>query len=459
MVKTLRLLDLANEAKGITENIDSTLIVKGISTDSRKVKEGDLFIAIEGENFDGHDFVRQAFEKGCSGAVVHKDIKDIQGLPVVRVNNTLHALHEMARYYMSLFDIPRVAVTGSTGKTTTKEMIYKVLSQKYNVIKNIGNYNNHIGLALSVFQIEEDHEIAIFEMGMSGFGEIDLLASIVKPDIAVITNVGLSHIENLGSQENIFKAKLEVTNYFSDKNILIINQDDSFLNTVSERMRPYQVIGIGFGSASDGVISDVSNLGEKGVNFLLTFRNTSNGFKLNAIGKHNVYNASMAVVIGLLFDVHIDDIAKGISEFEGYNMRLNVEESKNGIKILNDAYNASPDSMKAAIDTLMTIEGRRHIAILSDMLEMGDYSEKYHLEVGKYAADSGVDQIISVGKNALFIAKGAGNMSGNNVCYYKANIDLINDLDVLIKPGDVVLVKGSRGMKMEEIVHSLKERG
>lgn len=458
-MKTLRLLDLANKAKGINENIDSALMVKGISTDSRKVKEGDLFIAIEGENFDGHDFVRQAFEKGCSGVVVHKDIKDIQGLPVIKVDNTLHALHEMARYYMSLFDIPRIAVTGSTGKTTTKEMIYKVLSQKYNVIKNIGNYNNHIGLPLSVFQIEEAHEIAVFEMGMSGFGEIDLLASIVRPDIAVITNVGLSHIENLGSQENILKAKLEVTNYFSENNTLIINRDDFFLNTVSERMGPYQVMGIGFNSASDGVISDVTNLGEKGVNFLLTFRNMSHGFKLNAIGEHNVYNASMAVVIGLLFDVHTDDIAKGISEFEGYNMRLNVEESKRGIKILNDAYNASPDSMKAAIDTLMTIEGQRHIAILSDMLEMGDYSEKYHLEVGKYAAESGVDQIISVGNNALFIAKGAVNMPVNNVCYYKANIDLINDLGVLIKPGDVVLVKGSRGMRMEEIVHSLKERG
>lgn len=457
-MKAVHLIDLVKEVKGIPFNIKDTDMIYNVSTDSRKVSKGDLFIAICGEKFDGHDYVSQAVERGCSALLVHKDIGNSYNIPIIKVKNTLTALHDMARFYISQFQIPIIAVTGSTGKTTTKEMISLVLSQKYQVIKNIGNFNNHIGLPLSVFNIEEEHDVAIFEMGMSALGEIDLLASIVKPDIAVITNIGLSHIENLGTQENILKAKMEVVHYFLKENVLILNNDDEWLKTVRKEALDYKVVSIGIGNNSDIIISNISNQGEKGVNFKLNVKDDIYEVKLNVLGEHNIYNAALAIAVGIELNVDAPLTIKGIAEFQGYDMRLNIQTTKNNIKVLNDVYNASPDSMKAAIDTLLSVQGQRHITILSDMLEMGAHSKKYHEEVGKYAAKSGVDMIISVGEHAKYIAQGAQMGNNHSVLYFETNKELIACLGSVVQSGDVILVKGSRGMKMEAIVHYILER-
>ncbi len=458
-MKELRLSDLSYKVKGILHSRGTDVVVKGISTDSRKVTEGDLFIAIQGEKMDGHDFVHQAIRKGCSAVLVHKNIEDIGEMPFIRVEDTLRALHQMAEYYISLFNIPKIAVTGSTGKTTTKELIASLLSKKYRVIKNIGNYNNHIGLPLSVFNVEEKHEIAIFEMGMSNLGEIDLLSSIIKPDIAVITNIGLSHIENLKSQKNILKAKLEVTNYFDHNNVLILNYDDIWLKTLDKESNICKLVKIGLDRESDYIIKDIHD-SEEGISFSLNVNNNSYPFKMNVLGRHNVYNATMAIACGIYFQVDMKDIAEALSEYRGYEMRLKTEKTSNGVIVLNDVYNASPDSMKAAIQTLTTIKGKRHIAILSDMLEMGSFTVKYHKEVGGYAAKVQLDLLITTGKFAEYIAMGAKIQANNmSILHYEEKKELLDNLDDLIMPGDVVLVKGSRGMRMEEIVEYIMERG
>lgn len=459
-VKELRLTDLANVTNGILEDTEPTQKVKRICIDSRKVMEGDLFVAIDGERFDGHDFVAEAYKKGCTAVLVHKETEDSQEkIPMIRVKDTLDALQQMAKYYVSLFDIPIVAVTGSTGKTSTKEMIAAVLSQKYNIIKNVGNYNNHIGLPLSVFNIEDEHGVAIFEMGMSALGEIDLLASIVKPDIGVITNIGLSHIENLGSQENILKAKMEITNYFDGKSKLIINYDDQYLRLVDESLSEFEIIKIGTDKNSDFTIYNHLNLGENGIEYDIKVQSASHHIRLNVPGEHNVYNASLALAVGQMLNVDINQAIKGLKEYSGYDMRLNILNASHEMKILNDVYNASPDSMKAALDTLVSIKGNRHIAILSNMLEMGSFAEKYHFEIGEYAVKNGVDIIIAVGDDAKNIAEGAKSHATNQSIYhFSSNEALIKKIGNILGPADIILVKGSRGMKMEMIVNHILER-
>ena len=458
-MKELRLSDLSYGVKGILHNEGTGEVIKGVSIDSRKVTEGDLFIAINGERMDGHDFIGEAIKNGCRAVMVHKDIEDTVKVPVVRVEDTLIALHKMAAYYISLFNIPKIAVTGSTGKTTTKELIASVLSKKYKVIKNIGNYNNHIGLPLSVFNVEEKHEIAIFEMGMSSLGEIDLLASIIKPDVAVITNIGLSHIEHLKSQQNILKAKMEVANYFNHENVLIINFDDIWLKTLDKESFIYKLVKIGSDKESDYVIREISS-SEEGINFTLTVNGNLYFLQMKVQGRHNAYNAAMAIGCGIHFKVDMKDMGKAISEYEGYDMRLKTEKAQDGTIVLNDVYNASPDSMKAAIQTLTSIKGKRYIAILSDMLEMGSFTEKYHKEIGDYAAEARLDLLITVGKFAEYIAIEADVKTKEmKILHFQDKKELLNSLDNLIMPGDVILVKGSRGMKMEEIVQHILERG
>ncbi len=459
-MKEIMLIDLANAANGTIKNIEPAQKIQGICIDSRKVKPGDLFVAIEGERFDGHDFVEAAFKKGCIAALIHKEIPNTEEkMPVIHVKDTLEALQQMAKYYVALFDIPIVGITGSTGKTSTKEMIAAVLSQKYNVIKNIGNFNNHIGVPLSIFNIEGEHEAAVFEMGMSALGEIDLLASIVKPDISVITNIGLSHIEHLGSQENIFKAKLEIINYFDRNNKLIINYDDAYLKSVDKPLSEFEIIKIGVDKNSDFTISNSRNLGENGIQYDLEVNNQLYKINLNVPGEHNVYNATLAIAVGKILDVDINQAIKGLKAYTGYDMRLKIQYANDQIKILNDVYNASPDSMKAALNTLMSLEGNRHIAILSNMLEMGDFSEKYHFEIGEYAIKNGVDIVIAVGDEARQIAEGAKtHATSQQVYHFSTNEGLIKKIGNILSPEDIILVKGSRGMKMEIIVNHILER-
>ena len=434
--------------------------VNGVSTDSRKAAFGDAFFPLIGERHDAHDFIPQAFENGCRTFLVSRmtDLPESsEASPnLILVRDTTKALQDLAAYYLTLVPIKKIGVTGSTGKTTTKEMLYWIFSEKYRTIRNKGNLNNHIGLPLSVFQMEKDTEAGIFEMGMSELGEIDLLARLVRPDIGMITNIGISHIENLGSRDNILKAKLEITNYFGPDNILIVNEDYEFLSKdhVSSN---YRLITAGETGRSSFILSGIQDHGEEGIEFTIEYKNEMQHFSLKIPGRHNAYNGVLAVAAGVSCGISMKQAAEGLLKMEITDKRLSIK-GKNGMKIIDDTYNASPDSMRAAIDVLIATKGFRKLAILADMFELGTGSDHFHLEIGRYAADQAVDLVIAVGKNARFIAEGAMTKLGkNNVFYYETKELLLRDIGSMISSGDVILVKGSRGMAMDQVVKKIME--
>lgn len=457
----LTIQEVIEATKGELIRGDHKDIISGVSTDSRSINKNELFIPLIGEKFNGHDFIQNAIKLGASTILTSQDIKesklDDANISIIKVKDTLKALQSLAKYYISKFKIPVIGVTGSTGKTSTKDMIYFVLAQKYKVLKNQGNFNNHIGVPLTVFKLEEDHEIAILEMGMSGFGEIDLLANIVRPNIGVITNIGLSHIEHLGSQENILKAKMEITNYFDEMSTLIINGDDQLLKMVEGNFHKYL---IGLGNNCDYQAINIKDLGEEGISFDVIINGQEHPFRLNVPGIHNVYNALCAIAIGRILNVDIKSIQDGIKDFQGSKMRLNIFTTNEEIKIINDAYNASPDSMRAAISVLSKMRKNRRIAVLGDMLEMGEYSIKGHYDVGSEVAKQSIEVLITIGEQAKNIAKGAieNGLAGKNVFLCKNNQEAIDILKNLLQKKDAVLIKGSRGMRMEEIVEYIQER-
>ncbi|WP_027398728.1 UDP-N-acetylmuramoyl-tripeptide--D-alanyl-D-alanine ligase [Anaerovorax odorimutans] len=441
---------------------DKNKNVLGVSTDSRTVKKTDLFIPLIGENFDAHNFLSQVLESGCKSILLSKDfnkkILDNKNLNIIKVKDTTRALQDLAAYYLSTFQIKKIGVTGSTGKTTTKEMLYHIFSQKNNTVRNIGNLNNEIGLPLTVFNVEEDTEVGIFEMGMSQFGEIDRLADIVRPDIGIITNIGTSHIENFGDRKGILKAKLEITNYFTDKNILIRNEDSDLLKEENVK-GVYKLITTGETGKSNFIISNIIDMGENGIEFFIEHKEEIQKFKLNIPGRHNAYNAALAVAAAVSCNITMKQAAIGLSKMEIItDKRLSIK-GKNGIKVIDDTYNASPDSMKSAIDVLMSTNGIRKIAILGDMLEMGAEAKKYHFEVGKYASQSKVDVLICVGYNAKEIALGAEKgLKKEQIIYFDTKEKVFDKINNCLTPGDVILIKGSRGMAMDEIVKKIMEK-
>ncbi|QEK11949.1 UDP-N-acetylmuramoyl-tripeptide--D-alanyl-D-alanine ligase [Crassaminicella thermophila] len=441
---------------------DKKDIVIGVSTDSRSINKNELFIPLIGKKFNGHDFIENAIKLGASAILTSQRIKEnkLDYVSVIKVKDTLKALQDLARYYISKFNIIVIGVTGSTGKTSTKDMIYSVLSKKYKVLKNQGNFNNHIGLPLTVFDLKKEHEIAILEMGMSGFDEIDLLANIVKPNIAVITNIGLSHIENLGSQENILNAKMEITNYFDETNTLIVNGDDQLLKNIENNGINFHKYFVGLGTNCNYQAVNINDLGEDGISFDVLIDKKAYPFRLNVPGIHNVYNALYAIAIGKILNVDIKLIYDGIKDFKGSKMRLNILTTNEEIKVINDAYNASPDSMRAAIAVLSKMSKNRRIAVLGDMLEMGEYSTKGHYDVGIEVAKQSVELLITIGEKAKNIAKGAieNGFDKKNIFLCKNNKEAINILKDLLQRKDAVLIKGSRGMRMEEIVEYIQER-
>lgn len=452
------------KCKEIIKAVDGKLLsgsleaeFSNITTDSRSVKNGDFFIPLEGEKFDGHDYVFSSFERGASGCFTHKDKKGIDGKIVIKVEDTLVALRKLSSYYRQMFDIPFVGITGSVGKTSSKDMVSGVLSKKYNVLKTQGNFNNEIGVPLTVFNLESSHEAAVVEMGMSGFGEISRLTSIVKPDIAIITNIGLSHIEKLGSRQNILKAKMEILEGLKDKGMVILNGDDNLLNGLKDLLK-YRTVFYGMEDGLDYQAYNISSQGETGTNFEIAIGNSNYKVHVPVPGIHNIHNALAAIATGIELKIPINDIIESIGEFLPGKMRLNIIDL-NGIKIINDAYNASPQSMEAAINVLkdVAIGNNRTIAVLGDMLELGDISVKAHREVGKYAVSKEVSYIVAVGENGKDIVEGAIEAGAvkERVLHFKDNSEAGKFLINFTKPGDVLVVKGSRGMKMEEIVNLL----
>jgi UDP-N-acetylmuramoyl-tripeptide--D-alanyl-D-alanine ligase len=322
--------------------------------------------------------------------------------------------------------------------------------------RNIGNLNNHIGLPLTVLSMPEGTEAGIFEMGMSELGEIDVLAKLVRPDIGIITNIGISHIENLGSRENILKAKLEITNYFTPEGILIVNEDSEYLSR-DNVMGNYKVVTTGTTGRSNFILSNIVDYGEEGIGFTIEHKEEIQSFRLNIPGRHNAYNGALAVAAASSCGIAMAEAARGLLKLEITDKRLNIK-GKNGMKIIDDTYNASPDSMKAAIDVLTATKGFRKIAILADMFELGENSDAFHAEVGRYAAESGLDILIAVGTHARHIYDAGKEILGERkVHYYETKELLMGDIGSMISSGDVILLKGSRGMAMDQVVKKIME--
>ena len=420
-----------------------------ISTDTRKLPEGCLFLALRGKKFDGHHFVKQAVEAGAVAAVT--DIQ-IENLPCLVVRDTGKALLDIANLYRNQFEIPVVAVTGSVGKTTTKELIACVLSEKFNTLKTEANLNNEIGMPKTLLGLTAQHGAAVVEMGMNHFGEISNMTHSAEPTIAVITNIGFSHVENLGSQEGIKKAKLEILEGMKENAPLVTNADDKLLcNLKSELSRPVYTF------STQGNPADVSAEDIKEENGVTTFSICHDGKKLlavlPAVGEHNVKNALAAYLVGTLAGMSEQEILCGLAKYQPTGMRQNIME-KNGQIIIADCYNASPDSMQAGLNVLgnYLADGRK-IAVLGDMLELGAMSDELHSRVGIMAKNAGIDMLFCYGKASEKIAESAGDKI-QKFCTDNAEI-LTQKLRETVQDGDVLLFKASHGMHLETIIESL----
>ncbi len=454
------LKDIAEITNGTLVNCDPDEIVKEISKDSRQIEEGSVYIALKGANFNGHSFVNQAIEKGAICAVVDADEGGFDKLPYLQVENTYAALRSIAERYRGLFNISVIGITGSVGKTSTKEMIACVLEQKYNTHKTEGNFNNEVGLPLTMLRLTEENELSVVEMGMSAFGEISRLTKIARPDTAVITNIGVSHIENLGSRENIKKAKFEILEGMSSEGTVILNGDDDLLYPEVANLE-YETLSFGIENATcDIVARDIKTYSDSSV-FSVRIDGITYTVTVNVPGRHNIYNAMAAILVGLKYGIGMEDILQGIRSYTPSGMRQSIIKLPLHV-LIKDCYNASPASMKSGLEVLKLTETEgyngRKVACLADMLELGDISVSAHQDVGRMVKEFGVDCLITVGTLGKEIANGAikAGFDSLNVHSYSDNDALKRELKMLLLDGDTILVKGSRGMHLEEIAEEIE---
>ena len=446
------------EATGGELLSENSTTFKGVSIDSRTISEGEVFFAIRGEKFDGHDFLENALIRG-SGAVVDERPGSLpEGKVIVCVNDTLRSLQDLAHFLRIKRDIPVVAVTGSNGKTTTKEMIYVMLSRKFKALKNEGNLNNHVGLPLSIMQLNPDDEVMVLEMGMNAAGEIRRLCEIALPSHGVITNIGSAHVGKLGSYEAVRKAKLEI---MEGLNVAIVNGDDDYLMKGLELIKGFdgQIITFAIYSDSHVVARNVGTT-ETGSEFLLEIRDEGSvSVNLNVYGLFNVYNALAASAVGHSLGMNIDEIKIALEAHRAFPMRFEVIK-KEGITIINDSYNANPASIKESVTELIRLGYKgRVVAILGDMRELGEFSEDEHRDVGRMIAATGVDILIAVGERMGLAAeecmKAINVKAGPEVFVFKDVNDAKENITSILKRGDTVLIKGSRSMTMERIMEGI----
>lgn len=428
-----------------------------ISTDTRKIEKGSIFIALKGENFNGNQFVYEAVKKGALICLVDEikfNKEDLgSGITVIKVEDTKKALRDLAKYYRSKLNIKIVGITGSTGKTSTKDLVAAALSGKFRVFKTKGNYNNEIGLPLMIFKLNRDYDVAVLEMGMSNLEEIHRLADIARPDVGIITNIGISHIENLGSRENILKAKMEITDFFNKDNLLIINGDNDLLATVSTEK--YDLIKIAVDLESDYKGENII-LSEGSISFQVREfgKLKSNRFKLPIPGKHNVLNTLLAIACGRRLGMEMIEIESGLKNLEVTSMRLDIIKTSD-YTIIDDCYNASPDSMKAAIDVENQVRGNRRIAVLGTMRELGEKAYDAHKEIGNYARLNGIDILITVGDYNDAYKAGFG--WDERYVSFQSTAEAADYVRSIMKKDDIILIKASRAMKFETIVDKLKK--
>lgn len=451
----LKIEEVIKATSGFTDGVIEG-VIKGVSTDSRNIKGGELFVPLAGENFDGHDFIKDALEKGAAAALCEMRKKGKLGpcndrSLIIFVDNTQKALLMLAGYYRNLFNIPFVAVTGSVGKTTTKNMIAEVLKTRFEVLKTEGNFNNEIGLPLTLFCLDKRHQIGVVEMGMSGLGEIRRLSAVVKPNVSVITNIGVAHIEKLGSKQNIARAKMEILEPLKRDDLAVLNADSPELWEKRDDIVPRTVY---FGlERGDVRVGNIESFGNNGIKFHIYGKYGDMRFEVPLPGSHNAKNAAAALAVGFELGLSEKQIQEGFSNLKAAKMRMEFKKSKTGAVIIDDTYNANPDSMKAALDILAESgRGKKKAAVLGDMRELGDYSKTAHREVGRYAADK-TDILVAIGEFSGDMAEGfcEKRSDTNSLFKYNATSSAAKDIKKIVEDCDIILIKASRAMKLEEI--------
>jgi len=447
----LPLSQIAQFAGSSLASGDGTVVIGKVSSDSRTVKPGELFVALGGENFDGHDFVESAAKAGAAGAIVDSSWKASvpKSFALIRAKDTLQAYQELAANYRKSLTLKVVAITGSNGKTSTKDFAAAVLARRFRVTKTEGNFNNHVGVPRTILEATSGDEVAVWEIGMNHPGEIATLAKVAAPDVAVITNIGLAHIEFMGSRERIAEEKGALADAVGREGTVILNADDPFTKDIATRTRGKVILA----GTTTGTIqaAEISQSGA-GTDFTILEGAHRCRAQLPVPGLHMVQNALLAVAAGRVFGVSLEDCAAGLVAAPLTKARLQIRDI-GGVQFLDDSYNANPDSMKAALRTLVELDadGKR-IAVLGEMLELGEESERGHREVGETAAALKIDQLIAIGNAAAAIADGAryaGLRKTNVVNSTSEAAELLNEIAA---PGDLILIKGSRAARTEEVI-------
>lgn len=425
--------------------------VAGVVVDSRSVEKGYLFIATVGERVDGHNFIDDVFDKGAMAVVCEEAPAHYKG-PYILVESSFTALKCIAGWYRMQLDVKVVGITGSVGKTSTKEFISSVLAQKYNVLKTEGNFNNEVGLPLTILKIRNDHELAVLEMGISNFGEMHRLSEIAKPDICVITNIGQCHLENFKSRQGILKAKTEIFDFLNEEGRVCINGDDDMLATIEE-IKGSKPIKFGMSAGNDVFATDVIIKGLFGSTCDIHVKDRILHTNIPLPGKHMVLNALAATSVGTLLDMTCEEIVAGIETVQPVGGRSNIIRLEKWT-IIDDCYNANPVSMKVAID-LLNMADTNKIAILGDMFELGNTEKVLHKEVGAYAAAANVDVLVCVGKLSSNMYDGAADIFKGKLLYFETTDELIEALPTIVKEDHTILVKASHGMGFETVVKAL----
>ena len=427
--------------------------LSAVSTDSRNITPGCLFLPWVGEQFDGHNFIDAALDAGAAGCLCAKLPQDIRPDKFyIKVADTRLALRDMASAYRDKFDIPFVQITGSVGKTTTKEMIAAVLGAKLNVLKTPENFNNDIGTPLTLFGLSPEHQAAVIETGMNHFGEIEYLGAMVRPDIAVISNIGDAHIEYLGSRGGILKAKCEIFEHLKDDGIAILNGDDALLDTVT---LPQRIIRCGQSEHCQVRISDILDHGVNGITCTVTSEKDVYHLNIPAPGEHMAYAASIAVAVGEVLGLSKEEIIRGVAAYAPIGSRMHILRLSDGRVLLDDCYNANPQSVSAALEVLARTECERRVAVLGDMGELGDLTEQAHFNAGALAAMLGIDFVVAIGSKAVKIADGAA-MGGAEVLHFATREEAMPTLREQLQPHTTMLIKASHAMHFEEIVKELQ---
>lgn len=449
-----RLLYPAENSRKETEHAEAA----GVVIDSRKAGENFIFVATKGERVDGHRFIPDVFAKGALGVVCEKEPESLPG-PCIVVEDSFEALKQIGEFYRQQLPVKVVGITGSVGKTSTKEFVAAVLSMKYKVHKTLGNYNNEVGVPLTVLSMPEDTEVAVLEMGINHFGEMHNLSRIARPDICIMTNIGQCHLEFLGSREGILKAKSEMFDFMKEDGSVCINGDDDMLASIKE-VKGKKPVTFGLSEQCRVYATDIKGKGLFGSEAVIHGNGESFAVQIPLPGEHMVYNALAAAAAGQLLGLTPEEIRDGIAAVESVSGRSHIVKLPDKV-LIDDCYNANPVSMEAAIDLLLQADGRR-VAVMGDMFELGEQEKEMHARVGKYAVDKGVECIICTGKLARCIYEGARETAGERkdgpaaeIFYFEDRESLLEGINQILKPGDTILIKASHGMGFEKVVEQL----